>query len=64
MHALMTLMDADPAVGTIEADELEVLSVLIEQYEEKHFSINVPDPVEAIRFRMDQQGLTKNELIP
>lgn len=54
------LMDAKP--GSPEMDELEILSILVEKYEEEHFPIVNPDPVEAIKFRMEQLGLTRNEL--
>jgi HTH-type transcriptional regulator / antitoxin HigA len=49
---------------TPEADELEVLATLVELYEEKHFPIGWPSPTEAIRFRMEQAGLTARDLIP
>ncbi len=48
--------------GTPEADEMEVLVTLIEAYEEKNYPIAPPDPIEAIKFRMEQQGLTKRDL--
>lgn len=48
--------------GTPEADEMEVLVTLIEAYEAKHYPIAPPDPIEAIKFRMEQQGLTKRDL--
>jgi len=48
--------------GTPEADQMEVLVTLIEAYEEKHYPIAPPDPIEAIKFRMEQQGLTKRDL--
>jgi HTH-type transcriptional regulator/antitoxin HigA len=48
--------------GTPEADEMEVLVTLIEAYEQKHFPIGPVDPVEAIKFRMEQQGLTPKDL--
>jgi HTH-type transcriptional regulator/antitoxin HigA len=48
--------------GTPEADEMEILVVLIEAYENKHYPISPADPVEAIKFRMDQQGLTPRDL--
>ncbi len=64
LSSLMALMDANPAEGTPEADEIDVLATLIEKYEEEHFPIDLPDPVEAIRFRMDQQGLSQRDLIP
>jgi len=56
------LMDARP--GTPESDELEVLATLVEAYEDEHFPIDDPDPVSAIRFRMDQLGLTRQDLEP
>lgn len=56
------LMDARP--NTPRADELELWTLLAEQYEEKHHPIDPPDPVEAIRFRMDQMGLKQVDLVP
>ena len=56
------LMDAGP--GTLEGDELELLSLLVHDYEERAFPIDKPDPVAAIRFRMSQQGLTNGDLAP
>jgi HTH-type transcriptional regulator/antitoxin HigA len=50
--------------GTPEADALEVLVTLVDAYEAKHHAIDPPDPIEAILFRMEQQGLTRNDLIP
>jgi HTH-type transcriptional regulator/antitoxin HigA len=61
---LMHLMDVDPGPGTAEADELDVLAVLIERYEEELFPMDLPDPVEAIKYRMDQEGLKNKDLIP
>jgi len=52
-----TLMELDPAMGTIESDELEVLVLLIEKYEEKAWAISEPDPIEAIKLRMEQMHL-------
>ncbi len=54
------LMDAKE--GTTEFDELEILSTLIENYEAKHFSIDIPDPIEAIKFRMEQEGLKQKDV--
>jgi HTH-type transcriptional regulator/antitoxin HigA len=48
--------------GTPEADEMEILVTLIEAYENKHYPIGPADPVEAIKFRMEQQGLTPRDL--
>ena len=56
------LMDAKP--GTSQGDELEVLSLLVHDYEERVFPMDKPDPVAAIRFRMAQQGLTNKDLVP
>lgn len=48
--------------GTKESDEADVLSLLITNYEDKHFVINAPSPIEAIKYRMEQQGLTNKQL--
>lgn len=61
---LMALLESDPAPDTDEEAELEVLTTLIEKYETEHFPIEAPSPVEAIRFRMDQQGLKNKDLVP
>jgi HTH-type transcriptional regulator/antitoxin HigA len=61
---LMALMEIDPEPNSIESDEIDVLAVLIEKYEEEAFPIEQPDPIEAIKFRMDQQGLTNKDLVP
>lgn len=50
--------------GTPAFDEMEVLVTLIEAYENKHYPIRAADPVEAIKFRMEQQGLTQKDLEP
>jgi HTH-type transcriptional regulator/antitoxin HigA len=57
-----TLMDAE--TDSPEEDELEIWTLLIENYEETHYPIPPPDPVEAIRFRMDQLGLNPSDLAP
>ena len=56
------LMDAEP--NSPEVDKLEVLSLLIEKYEQEHYPIDMPDPISAIKFRMEQQGLRQKDLIP
>jgi HTH-type transcriptional regulator/antitoxin HigA len=56
------LMGAEP--GTPEADELELFATLVEMYEEAHYPIDFPDPVDAIRFRMQQAGLKQQDLVP
>ncbi len=50
--------------GTAEGDELDVLVTLVCAYEEKHFPMDAPDPLMAIQFRMEQQGLTRKDLEP
>ncbi|MDX5299700.1 MAG: transcriptional regulator [Gammaproteobacteria bacterium] len=51
-------------INTPDGDELEILALLIEHYESEHFPIPPSDPVEAIKFRMEQQGLTSKDLEP
>ncbi len=53
----------DAKQGTKEGDELEILSMLIEKYEDEHFPVDMPDPIEAIKFRMEQLGLKQKDLI-
>lgn len=48
--------------GTEEGDELEILSILIDRYENQHFPIPLPDPIEAIKFRMEQKGMKQKDL--
>ena len=52
----------DAKKNSKEADELEILSILIEKYEDEHFSIGFPDPIEAIKFRMEQLGYNQTDL--
>jgi HTH-type transcriptional regulator/antitoxin HigA len=49
-------------LGTPAGDRLDVLATLIDAYESEHFAIDPPDPIEAIKFRMDQKGLTRKDL--
>ncbi len=64
MSRLMSLMDIAPVTGTSESDEIDVLALLIESYEQDNFPVDPPDPIEAILFRMDQEGLKKKDLVP
>ena len=57
-----TLMDAAP--GSPEEEELEVFGLLVEAYEQEHIPIGLPDPIEAIKFRMEQAGLARKDVIP
>ena len=52
----------DSKKGSSTGDELEILSILIENYENEYFPIGFPDPVEAIKFRMEQMGYNQNDL--
>ena len=60
LERLESIFDAKP--GTPEGDELEVLGILIANYEEEHFPIGFPDPIEALKFRMEQLGYKQNDL--
>ena len=55
-----SLMDAKP--GSAKEEELELWSLLVERYEEQRFPIGLPDPVDAIKFRMEQEGLRQKDL--
>ena len=61
---LSAYFDHEPEPGTAEGDRFEILATLVEAYEAKHFPIEAPDPIEAIRFRMEQGGLTVKDLVP
>ena len=58
------LMESDPEIGTPDGDRLDVLATLVQAYETKHFPVDLPDPIEAIKFRMEQAGLTPKDLEP
>lgn len=62
LKEIETLMSADP--DTPEGEKLDVMATLIEAYEAKHFPMDLPDPVEAIKFEMDRNGLTVKDLEP
>ena len=57
-----TLMNSD--MGTTEGDELDILVTLVEAYEAKYYPMPVCDPIEAIKFRMEQMGLEAKDLTP
>lgn len=52
----------DAKKGTKKGDELEILSILIDKYENENFPIGMPDPIEAIKFRMEQMGMKQKDL--
>ncbi len=58
------LVSMDPKKGTPEADRLALIATLVEVYENKHYHFDLPDPIEAIRFRMEEQGLLQRDLVP
>lgn len=58
------LVDLDPDPDSPEGERLEVLSTLVEAYEGDHYPIAPPDPINAIRFHMDQTGMTVADLVP
>ena len=62
LKEIESLMEAQP--GTTEGEKLDVLSTLVEAYESKHYPIDLPDPVEAIKFEMEQKDLTVKDLEP
>ena len=64
LTAIESLLDLDPAPGAPEADRLELLTLLVQDYESRVAPLTLPDPIEAIRFRMDQQGLKQSDLVP
>ena len=59
---IYTLLNSDVKKGTKEADEIEVLSLLIENYEKKHFPMDAPNPIEAIKFILEQSAMPETEL--
>ena len=60
LDRLEVIFDAKP--GTSQGDELEVLGILIDKYEQEHYPIDFPDPIEAIKFRMEQLGYNQSDL--
>ena len=64
LRELSAYFDNEPEPGTEDGDRFEILATLVEAYETKSFPIQAPDPIEAIRFRMEQGGLTVKDLVP
>jgi HTH-type transcriptional regulator/antitoxin HigA len=64
LRELSAYFNHEPEPGTDEGDRFEVLATLVEAYEARHLPIAAPDPIEAIRFRMEQGGLTVKDLVP
>lgn len=64
LHIASGYFENEPELNTPEGDRFEVLLILIEAYEAKHYPIEPPDPIEAIKFRMEQEGLNAKDLVP
>jgi len=62
LKRIQALMSAKP--GTDDGDELDILATLVDAYEAKHFPVESPDPIEAIKFRMEQLDLNRKDLEP
>jgi HTH-type transcriptional regulator/antitoxin HigA len=62
LEEIERLFDAAP--DTLDGDRLEVLTTLVEAYEEKHYSMPMPDPIEAILYHMESRGLSRRDLEP
>jgi HTH-type transcriptional regulator/antitoxin HigA len=64
LREVSAYFDDEPEPGSEDGDRFEILATLVEAYESKHVPIEAPDPIEAIRFRMEQGGLTVKDLVP
>lgn len=64
LKVISGLVEHDPDIGTPDGDRLDVLTTLVQAYEATNFPMDLPDPVEAIKFRMEQAGLTAKDLEP
>ena len=64
LREISALMESDPDLGTPEGDRLYILATLVQAFEARHMPITAPDPVEAIKFRMEQSGLSVKDLEP
>ena len=63
LEEIGTLIGNDPLVGTPEADRLELLALLVKAYEDIHYPLEFPTVIEAVRFRMEQEGLKQQDLV-
>lgn len=64
LRDLSGLIDSDPSPDTPEGERLDVLGTLVQAYEAKHYPIDPPDPIDAIKFRMEQSNMTVKDLVP
>lgn len=64
LNRIDELMKLNPVLETRESDELEILVLLVEKYEEINWNIATPDPIEAIKYRMEEMNLKQKDLVP
>lgn len=64
LKEIARLMEIDPELGTPAGDRLDVLATLVQAFESRHYALDLPDPIEAIKFRMEQQDLKPKDLEP
>ena len=64
LREVSALIDHDPSLDTPEGERLDVLGTLVQAYEAKHYPIDPPDPIDAIKFRMEQSNMTVKDLVP
>lgn len=64
LREIEPFFDSEPEPDTPEGDHFEILAMLIEDYEAKHWRVDAPDPIEAIKYRMEQSGLKPKDLKP
>ena len=64
LRRIELLMENEPEPASPQGEELELLSLLVERYEDEQYPMDLPEPVAAIRFRMEQQGLKPKDLVP
>jgi HTH-type transcriptional regulator/antitoxin HigA len=64
LREVSALIDSDPSPETPAGERLDVLGTLVQAYEAKHYPMDPPDPIDAIKFRMEQSNLTVKDLVP
>jgi HTH-type transcriptional regulator/antitoxin HigA len=64
LKSVSALFENEPEIGTPEGDYFDIMIKLIELYESKHFPVDLPNPIDAIKFRMEQSGLSAADLAP
>ena len=64
LREVSALIDFDPSLDTPEGERLDVVGTLVQAYDAKHYPIDPPDPIDAIKFRMEQSNMTVKDLVP